>query len=130
MVSASNTASGAPKREMWSPLTHTILSEIFWARSISCSDMMTVMPFCFAMPRSMLSNCSLCRMSKNEVGSSSMMISGSWQMARASSTRWRWPSEMALKSRPDRSSACTARMASSTCRSSSADSTPSRPVYG
>ena len=62
---------------MVSPLTQRILSDTFWARSISCSDMITVMPFSLAMPRRMESSSSLWRMSRKEVGSSSMMISGS-----------------------------------------------------
>ena len=45
--------------------------------SISCSDMMTVMPFSFAMRRRIASSSSLWRISRKEVGSSRMMTSGS-----------------------------------------------------
>ena len=130
MACSSNTSPGAPKPNCVSPFTVRMRSATFSARSISWSDMMTVMFFLRAMRVRMVSRSSLWRTSRNDVGSSSSIISGCWAMARASSTRWRWPSLMALKSRSASSSAWTVSIASSTMRWSSPRSTPSRPVYG
>ena len=107
-----------------------ILSAIFSARSISCKDIMTVICFSFAIRRRIASSSSLCLTSRKEVGSSSTMISGSWQIARARSTRCRCPSLIALKSRLPSSFAWTAHIASSTFFSSSRERMPSLPVYG
>ena len=66
--------------------------------------------------------------SKNDVGSSRSKISGCWQTARASSTRWRWPSLILAKSRSSSSSARTRHRASCTCCLSVSDKMPSLPV--
>ena len=68
---------GFPKWEIFSPCTHTILSDTFCARSISCKDMITVIFFSLAIFSRIARSSSLCFTSKKEVGSSRIRISGS-----------------------------------------------------
>ena len=128
MFSAANASFGVITPETPCGDTHTTVSAIFCASSSSCRLTMTATCFSCASWRRMVSSSILPLMSKNDVGSSSMIISGCWQTARASRTRWRWPSLILVKSRSASSSACTRCRASRTCILSCSDRMPSRPV--
>lgn len=81
-----------------SPFTQIIWSDIFWARSSSCRDISTATFFSRTIFLRRYKSSSLCRISKNAVGSSNTMTCGSWQMALARRTLWRCPSLTASKS--------------------------------
>ncbi len=110
--------------------TQTTRSDTRCAKSNSCRDRTTVNCRSATNSFKVESSSNLWRISRNEVGSSRTKISGSWHKARASKTRWRWPSLMAEKGRSDKSEARTWARAWSTFSQSDLERTPMRPVYG
>ena len=128
MYSAEKISSGGPWRSIRSPRTQTTQSLTFWARSSSWRLMSTASCRRRTMSFSMASSSSLWRMSRKEVGSSSTSTSGSWHRARASSTRWRWPSLMREKSCSASPEAWTSSRHWDTFSRSSRLRMPSRPV--
>ena len=104
------------------------VSAIFCASSSSCRLSTTARCSPWASSFKMVSSSILPLMSRKDVGSSNKITCGCWHRARASRTRWRWPSLMRLKSRSARWAAPTRSSALCACRLSSAERMPSRPV--
>ena len=106
MYASEKMFSGVSQRSMRLCATHTTRSEIFSARSSSCSEAMTATLFLRTMVFRISKSSNLCFTSRNDVGSSSTMISGCCAIA------------------------CTVSIAASTIARSSFERMPSRPVYG